>query len=53
MKILFLQISDMHCKAADAMCTLKIDKAVDAINTLPTVDKAVLVFSGDLTDTNS
>ena len=53
MKILFIQISDMHCRISDALRFLKIDKAVDAIRTLPKADKVVLVFSGDLVDTNS
>lgn len=53
MKILFIQISDMHCRISDTSRFLKIDKAVDAIRTLPKADKVVLVFSGDLVDTNS
>ena len=53
MKILFVQISDMHCKVSDASCTFKVDRAVEAIKTLPTIDKAALIFSGDLVDTGS
>lgn len=53
MKILFIQISDMHCKASDASCVFKVDRAIDAIKALPATDKAVLIFSGDLVDTDS
>ena len=53
MKILFVQISDMHCHTTDASCTLKIDKAIDAIKSLPKADKVILIFSGDLVDTNA
>ena len=52
MKILFIQISDMHCKITNRSCALKIDKAVNILSTLPKVDKAVLIFSGDLVNTN-
>ncbi len=51
MKLLFVQLSDMHCKSSDATLMQKIDKAVDALNIIPPVDKAFLIFSGDLTDT--
>lgn len=53
MKLLFVQLSDMHCKASDKNLTQKLEKAVSAIKTLGKIDQAVLVFSGDLTDTNS
>lgn len=53
MKLLFVQLSDMHCKASDKNLTQKLEKAVSAIKTLGKIDHAVLVFSGDLTDTNS
>lgn len=53
MKLLFVQLSDMHCKASDKNLTQKLRKAVSAIKTLGKIDHAVLVFSGDLTDTNS
>lgn len=43
----------MHCKASDASCVFKVDRAIDAIKALPATDKAVLIFSGDLVDTDS
>lgn len=53
MKVLFVQLSDMHCKTIDKSSTQKLEKAVAALKTLGKIDHAVLVFSGDLTDTNS
>lgn len=53
MKVLFVQLSDTHCKATDKDLTQKLEKAVIAIKMLGKVDQAILVFSGDLTDTNS
>ena len=50
MKLLFVQLSDMHCSSSDGYLTRKIDKSIDAIKTLGKVDKAVLIFSGDLTN---
>lgn len=51
MKLLFVQLSDMHCHSSDYSLTEKLNKAVRAIRTLGKVDGAVLIFSGDLTDT--
>jgi hypothetical protein len=51
MKLLFVQLSDMHCRSSDYPLTGKIFKAVSAIRTLGKVDGVVLVFSGDLSDT--
>lgn len=48
MKLLFIQLSDMHCRVSDYTLTQKLEKAVEAINTLGKVDGAVLIFSGDL-----
>ena len=53
MKLLFVQLSDMHCKTSDKNLTQKLEKAISAIKALGKIDHAVLVFSGDLTDTNS
>ena len=52
MRILFVQISDTHCKSGEANYN-KIDKAVTALKSLGPVESAVLIFSGDLTDTAS
>lgn len=53
MKILILQLSDMHCNASDRTMSLKIEKTVSAIKTLGKVDGALLVFSGDLSNTGA
>lgn len=53
MNILLIQLSDMHCKVTDQKLTQKIDKAVDVLSTFTPVDHAILIFSGDLTDTAS
>ena len=50
MKLLLVQLSDMHCFDSDNYLSGKIDKAIKAITTLGKVDDAVLIFSGDLTD---
>ena len=50
MKILIVQLSDMHCKETDLHNTTKIEKAVTAICTLGKIDGATLIFSGDLAD---
>jgi len=51
MKLLFVQLSDMHCRSSDYSLTQKLDKAASAIRALGKADGVVLVFSGDLTDT--
>ena len=51
MNILIIQLSDMHCQVTDQKLTKKIDKAVDVLSTFTSVDHAMLIFSGDLTDT--
>ena len=51
MKLLFIQLSDMHCCSSDHSLTDKLNKAVSAIRALGKVDGVVLVFSGDLSDT--
>lgn len=53
MKLLFVQLSDMHCQVSNEKMFRKLEKAVAAINTLGKVDGAVLIFSGDLTDKNT
>lgn len=53
MKLLFVQLSDMHCKSTDKELTQKLVKAVNAIKMLGKIDHAVLIFSGDLTDANT
>lgn len=51
MKLLFVQLSDMHCYSSDHSLTEKLNKAVSAIRTLGKMDGVVLVFTGDLCDT--
>ena len=53
MKLLFIQLSDMHCQVSNDKMVKKLEKAVAAINALGKVDGAVLIFSGDLTDKNT
>ena len=50
MKVLIIQLSDMHCSVGDRNNDFKIQKAVDVIKTLGKVDSAIMVFSGDLSD---
>ena len=53
MRVAIIQLSDMHCRDTDINLTRKLEKAVRAIETSTSIDKAILVFSGDLVDTNS
>ena len=53
MKIMIVQLSDMHCKVNDGNMSLKIKKVANAIRTLGKVDRSLLVFSGDLTNSGS
>lgn len=51
MKLLLVQLSDMHCHRDDNKLAKKMDKAADVLSSFDRVDKAVLIFSGDLSDT--
>ena len=53
MKVLFVQVSDMHCRSTDFSLREKISKISNALKHLGKVDHVVLIFSGDLTDTAS
>lgn len=50
MKLLFVQLSDMHCTETDKGNTEKIEKATAALATLGKIDGTVFIFSGDLAD---
>ncbi len=50
MKTLFVQLSDMHCTRNDRDNRIKIQKAVDALYSLGKIDSAILIFTGDLTN---
>lgn len=50
MKLLFVQLSDMHCTESDRGNTEKIKKAAAALATLGKIDGAIFIFSGDLAD---
>ncbi len=50
MKTLFVQLSDLHCDCSKGFPTNKIDMAISALKTLGSVDNAVLIFTGDLTN---
>lgn len=49
MKLLIIQLSDFHCTERSSASSIKIQKAVDSIVANGSFDKAVIVFSGDLT----
>lgn len=49
MKLLIIQLSDLHCMDHVDTSSIKIQKAVDAIVANGRFDKAIIVFSGDLT----
>ena len=52
MKILVVQISDMHCNAGDGKKITKFVQAAQILrNSFGEVDKILIVFSGDLTNT--
>lgn len=51
MKLIVIQLSDMHCEATADSFTRKMEQAVSAIKSQGPFDRAVVVFSGDLTDT--
>lgn len=51
MKILFLQISDMHCKSGDQDLRQKISKIAPALKEIEHFDQIIFVFSGDLANT--
>ena len=53
MRLLIVQLSDMHCTDHDYKKILKIDQATTALKTLGDFDGALLVFCGDITDTAS
>ena len=53
MKIAIIQLSDLHCKATESNLTLKLEKAIRAIEVTSSIDKAVLLISGDLVDTSA
>ena len=50
MKVLFLQISDMHCKKNDGNLLHKIDQISPALTEIEPFDRIILIFSGDLAD---
>ena len=49
MKLLIIQLSDLHCTDSADLSSTKIQKAVDAILANGRFDKVIGVFSGDLT----
>lgn len=48
MKILFLQLSDLHIKTPDSVSTLHIGKILDALREFGSFDKMILILSGDI-----
>lgn len=53
MKILFLQISDMHCVESDNNNYVKMGAVTNATRSLGKIDGIVVIFSGDLADRNT
>lgn len=53
MKIAIIQLSDLHCRETDRNLTLKLEKAIRAIQVSSNIDKAILLISGDLVDTST
>lgn len=49
MKILFLQLSDIHIKRYEDGIAIQVDKLVDALNSIEPVDECVIILSGDIT----
>lgn len=49
MKILFLQLSDIHIEKRKDEYDINIEKIIDAINMLGSIDECVIVISGDIT----
>lgn len=47
MKLLFLHLSDLHLKK-NAIINEKVDRIVDAVRSIKTIDKYVVICSGDL-----
>jgi len=50
MKILIVQLSDIHCNSCDFNYVERIDKASEALRSLGEFDGVVLTFCGDLTN---
>ena len=51
MRILIVQLSDIHCNKREPGSTAKIEGAVAALKTLGQFNGVILVCSGDLTNT--
>ena len=51
MKVLFIQLSDMHCGANDYKLNEKITKIPNALKHIGNFDHVILIFSGDLVNT--
>lgn len=48
MKLLILQLSDMHFENEEQVQSVKIDKMVAAINTVAHADECIIIISGDM-----
>lgn len=49
MKLLLLQLSDIHLSNKDDVSSLNVDKVVQALNKLGTLDECIIIISGDIT----
>ena len=52
MKIMFIHISDIHCKESDDL-SMKINKIVDTTNLYDEIEKIIIICTGDLTNSGS
>ena len=53
MKLLILQLSDVHCTDENIEHNVRIDKIGSALRSIGNVDKVILCFSGDLSASGS
>jgi predicted MPP superfamily phosphohydrolase len=48
MKILFLHLTDIHCKDGSDLNNHKLEQMITSLNSLGDIDECILVISGDL-----
>lgn len=53
MRVLILQLSDIHCTDNSHKFQTKLNKAIESVGTIQDIDSVILVFSGDLVNTSS
>lgn len=53
MDVVFLHLSDFHCRSLEEVQSVDISKIVESLQVLYPFDKCVIVFSGDLTNSGN